>query len=331
LNLVRKFGQQILTSLLYMALPEINVVHCDLKPENILLRNPKRSAIKVIDFGSSCRSDEKIYSYIQSRFYRAPEVLLGLAYSCAIDMWSLGCILVEMHTGEPLFSGADEVDQIYKICEVLGLPSDDIITKSQKVGKLFILCEPENGSSFKLKGFDINSRRNLVDILGVPQGRRKGEPGHTSQDYLKFKDLIEKMLDFNSQTRITPLQALQHPFFKQIVEQIQFNNTPISPNSMMGNAPPILNSSVLSPYSSNMLDPSSLSTLSRGPNINYDPSATTPYYLRRQNIYNNDNTTIAPTIIGHHFLSHYNQCQQEELEGDRREKSVQSNLTTAFL
>lgn len=51
----------------------------------------------------------QIYQYIQSRFYRSPEVLLGIAYDLAIDMWSLGCILVEMHTGEPLFSGTNEV------------------------------------------------------------------------------------------------------------------------------------------------------------------------------------------------------------------------------
>ena len=50
-----------------------------------------------------------MFQYIQSRFYRSPEVLLGISYDLAIDMWSLGCILVEMHTGEPLFSGKDEV------------------------------------------------------------------------------------------------------------------------------------------------------------------------------------------------------------------------------
>ena len=61
-----------------------------------------------------------MYSYIQSRFYRSPEVMLGLPYTVAIDVWSLGCILVEMHTGEPLFSGQDEGDQIVKIYELLG-------------------------------------------------------------------------------------------------------------------------------------------------------------------------------------------------------------------
>lgn len=105
LNLTRKFAQQIATALLFLSWPELKIIHCDLKPENILLCNPKRSAIKIVDFGSSCQLGQRIYQYIQSRFYRSPEVLLGIPYDLAIDMWSLGCILVEMHTGEPLFSG----------------------------------------------------------------------------------------------------------------------------------------------------------------------------------------------------------------------------------
>ena len=135
LNLTRKFAQQLCTALLFLSTPELNIIHCDLKPENILLCNPKRSAIKIVDFGSSCQLGQRvslyviklssffflciliqislfltqIYQYIQSRFYRSPEVLLGIPYDLAIDMWSLGCILVEMHTGEPLFSGANEV------------------------------------------------------------------------------------------------------------------------------------------------------------------------------------------------------------------------------
>lgn len=79
--------------------PSFQIIHCDLKPENILLAQPNRSAIKVIDFGSSCFQDKRMYTYIQSRFYRAPEVILGLPYGPPIDMWSTGCILVELYTG----------------------------------------------------------------------------------------------------------------------------------------------------------------------------------------------------------------------------------------
>lgn len=118
LNLIRKFGKQILRALQFLGRKDVDIIHCDLKPENILLRHPKRSGVKVIDFGSSCESNKPMYSYIQSRFYRSPEVMLGLPYSVAIDMWSLGCILVEMYTGEPLFSGSDQVDQMQKIVKV---------------------------------------------------------------------------------------------------------------------------------------------------------------------------------------------------------------------
>lgn len=81
-------------------LRRVKIVHCDLKPENILLRSANKSAIKVIDFGSSCFEHERIYTYIQSRFYRSPEVILGIPYDMAIDMWSFGCILAELYTGK---------------------------------------------------------------------------------------------------------------------------------------------------------------------------------------------------------------------------------------
>lgn len=118
MNLIRKFAKQVLKALSFLARRDVDIIHCDLKPENILLRHPKKSGVKVIDFGSSCRSNKRMYSYIQSRFYRSPEVMLGLPYSVAIDMWSLGCILAEMHTGEPLFSGSDQFDQMQKIVKV---------------------------------------------------------------------------------------------------------------------------------------------------------------------------------------------------------------------
>lgn len=229
LNLTRKFAQQLCTALLFLSTPELNIIHCDLKPENILLCNPKRSAIKIVDFGSSCQLGQRIYQYIQSRFYRSPEVLLGIPYGLAIDMWSLGCILVEMHTGEPLFSGANEVDQMNKIVEVLGMPPKHILDQAHKARKYFdkvpgpgkgsyVLKKPKDGKKYKSPG-----TRRLHDILGVesggPGGRRLGEPGHSVSDYLKFKDLIFRMLDFDPKTRVTPYYALQHNFFKRTADE----------------------------------------------------------------------------------------------------------------
>ena len=85
--------------------PFSSIVHCDLKPENILLKSLNSGEIKVIDYGSACFENRTMYSYIQSRFYRSPEVLLGYPYTAAIDMWSLGCVAAEIFLGLPLFPG----------------------------------------------------------------------------------------------------------------------------------------------------------------------------------------------------------------------------------
>lgn len=82
--------------------------------------------VQVIDFGSGCFESETKYTYIQSRFYRAPEVVLGMRYGREIDMWSFALILVEIFTGVPLFPGRDEHEQLACIMEVLGLPPIDM-------------------------------------------------------------------------------------------------------------------------------------------------------------------------------------------------------------
>ena len=126
LALVRKFSFQILHALRY--LKSHGVVHLDLKPENVLLCSTDRSRVKLVDFGSSRWVNETALSqtyYAQSRFYRAAEVLLGLPCGCPADAWSLGCIMVEMHGGKPLFPGRDERHQLAKITETLGgVPAD---------------------------------------------------------------------------------------------------------------------------------------------------------------------------------------------------------------
>lgn len=76
--------------------------------------------IKLIDFGSACYEHATAFSYIQSRFYRSPEVLLGLPYGADIDMWSLGCIVAELYLGLPLFAGTSELEQLRLIQEALG-------------------------------------------------------------------------------------------------------------------------------------------------------------------------------------------------------------------
>jgi dual specificity protein kinase YAK1 len=117
-SLVRVFATQILETL--CILQHAKVIHCDLKPENILLRSLEVPSIKVIDFGSACLENQQTYSYIQSRFYRSPEVLLGLKYTTAIDMWSFGCIVAELFLGLPIFPGNSEYNQLTRITETMG-------------------------------------------------------------------------------------------------------------------------------------------------------------------------------------------------------------------
>ncbi|CAJ0566969.1 unnamed protein product, partial [Mesorhabditis spiculigera] len=228
LNLTRKFGQQLAKTLLFLSTPDLSIIHCDLKPENVLLCNPKRSAIKIIDFGSSCQTGHRIYQYIQSRFYRSPEILLGIAYDTKIDMWSLGCILVEMHTGEPLFAGSSELDQMMKIVEVLGMPPKEMLDQGPKTKKYFdktedgvYYCKRARGSY--TKPYEPPGHRKLHDILGVtsggPHSRRAGEAGHSVEDYCKFKDLIKRMLTYDPKLRISPHFAMRHPFLKKTKEE----------------------------------------------------------------------------------------------------------------
>ena len=90
---IRSIARQTLRALAF--LHRHSVYHCDLKPENILLSSFSRCQVKVIDFGSSCFATDSHSGYVQSRSYRAPEVVLGVPYNAKIDVWSLGCVLAE--------------------------------------------------------------------------------------------------------------------------------------------------------------------------------------------------------------------------------------------
>eukprot|EP00619_Florenciella_sp_RCC1007_P018197 CAMPEP_0205939822 /NCGR_PEP_ID=MMETSP1325-20131115/50763_1 /ASSEMBLY_ACC=CAM_ASM_000708 /TAXON_ID=236786 /ORGANISM="Florenciella sp., Strain RCC1007" /LENGTH=452 /DNA_ID=CAMNT_0053310323 /DNA_START=21 /DNA_END=1376 /DNA_ORIENTATION=- len=215
LPLVRKFANQLFVSLQFLARPDVRVIHTDIKPENICIRNSKRSAIKLIDFGSSCQEGHRLFAYIQSRYYRSPEVLLGLEYSVAIDTWSLACVLVEMHTGKPLFSGECQEDQLKKIMQVCGMPPDHMIDQSPENTRAKFFVRSNSGAR-RWQAREHVEPRQLSEILGVysggPEGRWKNEDGHKSCHYEHFMDLIQRMITFDPLERLTPTDALNHPF-----------------------------------------------------------------------------------------------------------------------
>lgn len=172
----------------------------------------------MIDFGSSCYESQRVYTYIQSRFYRAPEVILGGKYSMAIDMWSLGCILAELYTGFALLPGEDEADQLACMIELLGMPPQSVL-ESSKRAKNFITAKGypryctvnthEDGKVVFTGGF---SRRGKP--RGPPGSRdlKRALKGCDDQLFLHF---LKCCLEWDQHQRIIPSEALKHSWFRR--------------------------------------------------------------------------------------------------------------------
>ncbi|XP_055690326.1 dual specificity tyrosine-phosphorylation-regulated kinase 2 isoform X2 [Lutzomyia longipalpis] len=216
LQLVRKFAHSLLICL--DALHRNGIIHCDLKPENILLKQQGRSGIKVIDFGSSCYEEQRVYTYIQSRFYRAPEVIMGLRYTCAIDMWSLGCILVELYTGSALFAGEDEFDQLSCIMEMLGMPPEKMWEQSKKRSTYISskgyprYCRLATNSDGTMRMIPGKTRRGKLRC--VPEHRSLKNALKGCEDPL-FINFIRGCLEYDPALRMTPSAALRHSWFRR--------------------------------------------------------------------------------------------------------------------
>ncbi|KAF3816440.1 hypothetical protein GH733_014613 [Mirounga leonina] len=165
LSVVRRFTLSVLKCLQMLYVEKI--IHCDLKPENIVLYQKGQVSVKVIDFGSSCYEHQKVYTYIQSRFYRSPEVILGHPYNMAIDMWSLGCIMAELYTGYPLFPGENEAEQLACIMEVngTGLLTPEVITKEETIDKI------KGGTTKQVQnsGDQQGSLQHAAEVVQLPQ------------------------------------------------------------------------------------------------------------------------------------------------------------------
>jgi len=206
------------------------VVHCDLKPENILLVHPLKSEIKIIDFGSSCFENEKgfvrfrsvliiVYTYIQSRFYRSPEVILGMNYGMAIDMWSVGCILAELYTGYPLFPGENEQEQLACIMEVFGPPEKYLVERSARK-KLFFDANGKPKPVVSSKG-----KRRRPSTKTLAQALNCGDEA--------FVDFITRCMRWSPDARMTPEEALRHPFIDETVPKVMERRTSSQAKSML--------------------------------------------------------------------------------------------------
>ncbi|VEU21359.1 DEKNAAC102786 [Brettanomyces naardenensis] len=188
IKLIRKFTIQMLDAL--CVLKDAELIHCDLKPENVLLVTLDRPDIKVIDFGSACHEKQVAYTYIQSRFYRSPEVILGLSYSSAVDMWSLGCIIAELFLGLPLFPGTSEFNQLTRIVRMLGMPPSWMID----MGK--------NSLNLINRRVDQATGKKLYGLKSAEQYSRechtKEQPG---KEYFKDRYLEDIIMNYRMPTR----------------------------------------------------------------------------------------------------------------------------------
>ncbi|XP_056268300.1 homeodomain-interacting protein kinase 3 isoform X1 [Pseudoliparis swirei] len=229
LKVIRPVLQQVATAL--KKLKSMSLIHADLKPENIMLVDPVRQPyrVKVIDFGSASHVSKAVCStYLQSRYYRAPEIILGLPFCEAIDMWSLGCVIAELFLGWPLYPGALEYDQIRYISQTQGLPAGQLLNLGTKTTRFFCKESDSPYAAWRLKSTDehetetgmkskearkyIFSCMDDVAHVNLVMNLEGSDFLAEKADRQEFVSLLKKMLLVDAEERITPAEALSHPF-----------------------------------------------------------------------------------------------------------------------
>jgi len=222
LHTVVQYSRQIFLAL--RMLRKVKVIHGDLKPDNMLLSQSKAEVI-VCDFGSAMDVSEEINtSYAQPRYYRAPEIMMGCGYDTQIDLWSCGVTLLELGTGEILFTGRTNNAMLRQMLNVCGPFSYRMAT----------------GGSFSVKHFnkdgdflhgDPDSITGEPEVMPMKRFMKPTKPIHTllektirepppNADFKiqekmvpRLADLITKCIKLDPSERCTPEHALMHPFF----------------------------------------------------------------------------------------------------------------------
>lgn len=153
---LRPLAYQLIQGLVYIK--HCRIIHCDLKPENLMYSDSRRKNLKIIDFGASSSFGMNTFTYVQSRFYRAPEVVLGLQYDHQVDMWSLGCIIAELFCGRPIFPGIDENELLEFHILMCGNPPQHMVERCSKRAKFFNTLDGKMIRSPQSRLANINSR-----------------------------------------------------------------------------------------------------------------------------------------------------------------------------
>ncbi|PTB67728.1 protein kinase [Trichoderma citrinoviride] len=221
LKATRAYAYQAFVALAHMR--KCSIIHADLKPDNILV-NESRNVLKICDLGTAIdRSDAatahtEITPYLVSRFYRAPEIILGMPYDYGVDMWSIGCTLYELYTGKILFTGDSNNQMLKAIMEVRGR----ITPKLYKRGQLSSVHFDEQGQFISVERDKVLGKTTLrtLNIIKPTRDLRtrllaasSGMDDAESRELNHFIDLLDHCLALNPDKRIKPADALKHPFF----------------------------------------------------------------------------------------------------------------------
>lgn len=218
---LQKIAYQILKGLEYIH--GLKLIHCDLKPENIMIKSYSRSEVKIIDFGSSCYIHDHLSSYVQSRSYRAPEVIIGCKYDYRIDMWSLGCILAELFTGNVLFQNDTVQALLARVIGILGPFPEWMMQEGKLVHKFFtedkilyqdVYTEEEDPAAAQ-DNSDASRRGQRTGRVQLLIPKKSGLSFRLKSEDLYFLDFVRSLLQIDPLRRPTASEALKHPWFTQ--------------------------------------------------------------------------------------------------------------------
>eukprot|EP00193_Tetraselmis_chui_P021788 CAMPEP_0177793834 /NCGR_PEP_ID=MMETSP0491_2-20121128/25303_1 /TAXON_ID=63592 /ORGANISM="Tetraselmis chuii, Strain PLY429" /LENGTH=845 /DNA_ID=CAMNT_0019316409 /DNA_START=173 /DNA_END=2710 /DNA_ORIENTATION=+ len=212
---VQKYAEQLMIGLHHMH--RCKILHADIKPDNILV-NDRHTIVKFCDFGSAMYAgDNDVTPYLVSRFYRAPEIILGLKYDTAMDMWSVGCVLYELFTGKILFPGRTNNEMLKHMMAMKGPFPKKMLRKGSFADNHF---EGETLDEFCLLEEDPVTKQPVRRLIKTSKIQTKtfadvcltGSTPDTRKKLQAFADLLEKCFTLDPDKRITAKQALAHPF-----------------------------------------------------------------------------------------------------------------------
>ncbi|CAN6303811.1 unnamed protein product [Urochloa humidicola] len=210
LTAVRTYSKQLFIALKH--LKSCNVLHCDIKPENVLV-NEAKTKLKLCDFGSAMSAGmNDITPYLVSRFYRAPEIILGLSYDHPLDMWSVGCSLFELYTGKVLFPGKTNNDMLRLQMESKGALPKKMLRKGAFAKEhfdhdfnYFHEKDPVTKMTVKRQPVMNIKRKDVSSIVSC-------FPGEDPKMLSNFNDLLKRILVLDPEKRLKVELAFSHPF-----------------------------------------------------------------------------------------------------------------------